>query len=186
MQPLVVYVHSEKTRISILLITMFTSSLIIQPIYISICNTYILFLVFYRIMDSAQKNFTFTKNTNRLTLNQRIFYEANGYLVIPRLLSAALLDKCSQRYDDIVAGKVKRGMMTVMHDITDRKVVNKIQDINHDQVLNEYIECNTLLNIVEAFTGPNIIAVHNMLIAKPPDAGSNSSRFYIFFFLFKP
>ena len=32
------------------------------------------------------------------------------------------------------------------------------------------------LDYVEAFTGPNIQAVHTMLINKPPDSGKKTSR----------
>lgn len=63
-----------------------------------------------------------------------------------------------------------------MKDVKDRKTVNKIQDLNFDPVFCEYIECPKLLDIVECFTGPNIMAVHTMLIAKPPDSGFGTSR----------
>lgn len=33
-----------------------------------------------------------------------------------------------------------------------------------------------VVDIVECFTGPNVMAVHTMLINKPPDAGAESSR----------
>jgi phytanoyl-CoA hydroxylase len=33
-----------------------------------------------------------------------------------------------------------------------------------------------LTDIVECFTGPNMMAMHTMLINKPPDAGSETSR----------
>lgn len=80
------------------------------------------------------------------------------------------------RFDDYASGKVDKGNTTVMRDIVDRKSVNKIQDILHDEVFREYFENKNLLDIIEAFTGPNVIAVHSMLIAKPPDAGAGSSR----------
>ncbi|XP_043272790.1 probable phytanoyl-CoA dioxygenase isoform X2 [Venturia canescens] len=128
-------------------------------------------------MYTNNKTLRFTRNTGqRLTPDQRIFYEENGYLVVPRLVPQNILEKCSSRFDDIATKKVKRGMMTVMHDVVDRKSVNKIQDIVHDEVFCEYIEYKPLLDIVECFTGPSIMAMHTMLIAKPPDIGSKSSR----------
>lgn len=66
--------------------------------------------------------------------------------------------------------------MIVMYDIKDRKSVNKIQDIYMDPVFRYYIEHKKILDIVECFTGPNILAIHSMLIAKPPDVGFGSSR----------
>lgn len=46
-----------------------------------------------------------------------------------------------------------------------------------DTVFRQYIEHKKILDIVECFTGPNIMAIHSMLIAKPPDIGFGSSRF---------
>lgn len=40
----------------------------------------------------------FTKNNDRLTLPQRLFYEENGYLLFPRLIPQDVLDKCHRRY----------------------------------------------------------------------------------------
>jgi phytanoyl-CoA hydroxylase len=80
---------------------------------------------------------------------------------------------------------------------TGERLYNKVQDFMWDEVLFEYISfpqashlistISTLLtitilfvlkvvDIVENFTGPNIMAMHTMLINKPPDAGSESSR----------
>ncbi|KAL0124721.1 hypothetical protein PUN28_006525 [Cardiocondyla obscurior] len=123
-------------------------------------------------------NLRYTKETfNRLTMKQRMFYEKNGYLVIPRLIPQDVIDKCHKRFDDIVEGKVSKDCVTVMYDIKDRKSVNKIQDIHRDEVFGpQYMMHKNILDIVECFTGPNILAIHSMLIAKPPDIGFGSSR----------
>jgi phytanoyl-CoA hydroxylase len=134
--------------------------------------------------------FTLTKDNNRLTLQQRIFYKHNGYLVIPKLVSADILQKCSQRFDDYVSGKVPKGNATIMKDIVDRKSVNKIQDILHDDVFIEYFQNKDVLDVVEGFIGPNIVGMHSMLIAKPPDVGLGSSRHPphqdLYYFPFRP
>ncbi|KAJ8680272.1 hypothetical protein QAD02_016059 [Eretmocerus hayati] len=133
---------------------------------------------------------TLTKDTGLLTLDERIFYERNGYLVVPRLIHPNILDRCSKRFDDYATGKIPKGFVTVMRDIVDRKSVNKIQDILHDDVFREYFENKELLDVVENFIGPNIIGVHSMLIAKPPDVGSGSSRHPphqdLYYFPFRP
>ncbi|XP_076233133.1 phytanoyl-CoA dioxygenase, peroxisomal-like isoform X2 [Calliopsis andreniformis] len=121
-------------------------------------------------------NLRYTKNVKSLTMIQRVFYEKNGFIVIPRVVPQSVLDKCNKRFDDIVAGKVPRTGMIVMYDVQDKQSVNKIQDLSHDEVFLEYIENKQLLDIVEVFTGPNIMAIHNMLIAKPPDIGSGSTK----------
>ncbi|XP_017766203.1 PREDICTED: phytanoyl-CoA dioxygenase, peroxisomal-like isoform X1 [Eufriesea mexicana] len=140
--------------------------------------------------DTSTEMLRFTRNTNKLTLSQRLFYEENGYLIFPQLVPKEILDKCSQRFDDIVANKVPRGSIIVMRDVKDRKSVNKLQDINHDEVFREYIEHKSILDVVEAFTGSNIMAMHSMLIAKPPDIGFGSSKHPphqdLYYFPFRP
>jgi len=63
-----------------------------------------------------------------------------------------------------------------MYDVKDKKSVNKIQDIHNDPVFCQYFKHKKILDIVECFTGSNILAIHSMLIAKPPDIGFGSSR----------
>ncbi|XP_037038461.1 phytanoyl-CoA dioxygenase, peroxisomal-like [Bradysia coprophila] len=141
-------------------------------------------------MSSTAKKLVYTRDSGRLTFEQRCFYEKNGYIVFPRLVPLDLLERCSKRFDDIASGVVDKGTMTVMRDVSDRKAVNKIQDITHDDVLRQYIEYNPMLDVVEAVTGPNIVAVHSMLIAKPPDSGTNSSKHPphqdLYYFPFRP
>jgi len=136
------------------------------------------------------KKLVLTRDSGLLTFDQRCFYETNGYLVVRGLIPLNILSKCSKHFDDIVAGTVERGNIIVMRDVTDRKAVNKIQDINHDDVFCEYIEYKPMLDVIEAVTGPNIMAMHSMLIAKPPDSGSNSSRHPphqdLYYFPFRP
>ncbi|XP_012285804.1 probable phytanoyl-CoA dioxygenase isoform X2 [Orussus abietinus] len=131
-----------------------------------------------------------TRDTGRFSTAQRIFYEDNGYLLLPRLVPLDLLEKCSQRFDDIASGKVDHGNMTVMRDVKDRSVVVKVQDLNFDGVFKEYIKFDQLLDAVEPFTGPNVMAMHSMYIAKPPDSGSGSSwhppHQDLYYFPFRP
>ena len=46
------------------------------------------------------------------------------------------------------------------------RTVNKIQDFQLDPVLSEYCKSSDILKYVECFTGPDIMAVHTMLINK--------------------
>lgn len=132
----------------------------------------------------------FTRESNRLTMAQRMFYEKNGYLLLPRLIEQEVLDVCHKRFDDIISGKAPANRITVMYDVKDRKSVNKLQDINWDKDFCKYIQHPKLLDIVEAFTGPNIMAVHSMLIAKPPDIGFGTSKHPphqdLYYFPFRP
>lgn len=127
-------------------------------------------------MCSLRNPFRYTKNNSRLTPRQRAFYEEHGYIVFPKLVPQDLLDRCNERFEDIITGKVSGNAITVMYDVKDRKSVNKVQDIHNDEVFLEYIKCKEILDIVEAFTGANILAIHNMLIAKPPDIGFGTTK----------
>lgn len=71
----------------------------------------------------------------------------------------------------------------MMQDVSLRKTAakgeflyNKVQDISYDPVFENYIMHPRLLDIVECFTGPNIMACHSMLINKPPDSGKATSQ----------
>lgn len=48
--------------------------------------------------------------------------------------------------------------------------------LQYDPVLSRYCSLPDILKYVECFTGPDIMAMHTMLINKPPDPGSKSSR----------
>jgi len=64
-----------------------------------------------------------------------------------------------------------------MYDVKDRKALTKIQDMHMDPIFRQYTEHKKILDIIECFTGPNIMAIHSMLIVKPPDSGFGSSRY---------
>ena len=131
------------------------------------------------------KCFRFTVSDNGiLTRSQREFYEKNGFLVVPQLIPHELIDECRQRFLDIVNGVVDSGQILKMKDLSlkdrtglpNERIYNKIQDFCWDPVLARYILHPALLDLVACFTGPNIRACHSMLINKPPDAGTATSR----------
>ena len=51
------------------------------------------------------------RNEGRLSLKQRLFYENNGFLVIPHLIEKSLLLKCEERFLDIVHEREQRGKL---------------------------------------------------------------------------
>ena len=61
-----------------------------------------------------KKDLEFTVNNPRITLKQRLFYEENGFLVIPNLVPEDLLDHCQQRFLDLVDGKVNKGIIKLL------------------------------------------------------------------------
>lgn len=54
--------------------------------------------------------------------------------------------------------------------------VYKLQDLFLDEQLFEYCTFDKVLKYTESFCGPDAMAVHTMLINKPPDSGTKSSR----------
>ncbi|RXG68393.1 hypothetical protein Avbf_08150, partial [Armadillidium vulgare] len=98
----------------------------------------------------------------------------------------------------LIEGRVYSQNMTKMKDIAlkDRKdmpperVINKIQDFIWDEVLSEHCRSPEILDYIECFTGPNIMGFHTMLINKPPDPGTRSSRHPLhqdlYYFPFRP
>lgn len=136
------------------------------------------------IEPSNDSSLQFTLDNPKLSLEQREFYEKNGFLVIPGLIPSDMIDKWRNRFLDIVEGRLDSGQMTKMKDVSlkgkkgvsGELIVNKIQDFVWDDVLSEHCQHPNILNYVECFTGPNIMAMHTMLINKPPDPGTKTSR----------
>ncbi|XP_022659970.1 phytanoyl-CoA dioxygenase, peroxisomal-like isoform X1 [Varroa destructor] len=127
--------------------------------------------------------FRFTLDHPKLSTEQRQFYEENGYMIVKGMFDPQDLQKFAKRFDDIASGKVKIPGLTIMRDITvknaknqDKYVVNKLQDLFFDEELWEYCTCPRVLDWVEAFVGKDQMAVHTMLINKPPDTGALTSR----------
>ena len=119
-----------------------------------------------------------------LTQEQVDFYNTNGYLVVRNLVPQELLNKYRDRFRQICNGVVKAPGITVMRDVTYAKAnrsrgertVNKLQNFEQDEVLFSYCELPQILKYVACFTGPDIKSVHSMLINKPPDPGTLTSR----------
>ncbi|CAG2175216.1 unnamed protein product, partial [Oppiella nova] len=89
------------------------------------------------------------------------------------------IDKYAKRFDDIVNRRlpVPPGLTVQkeyqrVKDEQNAQTIYKIQDLFVDDVLFEYCKHPNVLDYVEAFIGPNLMAIHNMLINKPSDSGS--------------
>ncbi|XP_077025515.1 phytanoyl-CoA dioxygenase, peroxisomal isoform X2 [Tamandua tetradactyla] len=130
------------------------------------------------------QQFQYTLDNNVLSLEQRQFYEENGFLVIKNLVSDADIQRFRDEFEKICRKEVKPMGIMVMRDVTiakseyipDEKVITKIQDFQEDEELFRYCALPEILKYVECFTGPDIMAMHTMLINKPPDSGKKTSR----------
>ncbi|RZF42678.1 hypothetical protein LSTR_LSTR001473 [Laodelphax striatellus] len=146
----------------------------------------------------AENPFDLSINSKKLlSIEQQVFYEENGFLVIRKLIDEDTLEKCRNHFVDLCEGRYPKGSMVLMKDISLAKLgksgeylYNKVQDIVWDEVFETYILHNILLDYVESFIGPNIKAVHSMLINKPPDPRTLTSRHPLhqdlYYFPFRP
>lgn len=123
-------------------------------------------------------------NNHLLSPEQRLFYEENGFLLIKNLISPEDIDKFRQEFERICRREVEVPGLMVMRDVAiaksefvpDQRAVSKLQDFQEDPELFRYCALPQVLKYVESFIGPNIMAMHTMLINKPPDAGKKTSR----------
>ncbi|CAF3748023.1 unnamed protein product [Rotaria socialis] len=150
-------------------------------------------------VDNTQESqYRFSLPNGILSNEQRQSYEKNGFLVVRNLVAPEKLEVFRKRFQDVCTGKVKVLGMTVMKDIAiaksefadGEKAITKIQDFTLDDELFKYCCLPEIVKYVENFTGPNIMAMHTMLINKPPDPGTQSSRHPLhqdlYYFPFRP
>lgn len=148
--------------------------------------------------NHATENLNYTISEGVFTQQQRIDYEKNGFVVVKGLISPEKLDKYKKRFQEICANKVNVPYMTVMKDVTiaksefieGEKAITKIQDFTQDDELFEYCCLPEIIENVKSITGNNVMAMHTMLINKPPDSGSLTSRHPLhqdlYYFPFRP
>ncbi|KAK5876726.1 hypothetical protein CesoFtcFv8_026053 [Champsocephalus esox] len=105
--------------------------------------------------SSYPQRLRYSWDTDLLTPDQRLSYEENGFILIKNLVPEEDIDR--------FRSAIKRA-------------VSKLQDFQEDAELFRYCNLPQVLQYVECFTGPNIMAMHTMLINKPPDAGKKTSR----------
>jgi phytanoyl-CoA hydroxylase len=130
---------------------------------------------------------------------QRRFYDENGYLLLRGFFEAKELEPWSERFVAICEGRVPAAEdMLVMRDVMVAKgavkadsrlaEIAKIQDFHNDPVLFDgYAKHPKLLDMVEAFVGPDIKSIHNMLINKPPGVdGRHPLHQDLLYFPFRP
>ncbi|KAJ7400394.1 Phytanoyl-CoA dioxygenase, peroxisomal [Pitangus sulphuratus] len=119
----------------------------------------------------------YTLDNDLLTTQQRQFYEDNGYLLIKKLVSDEDIERFRREFTRICKREVNPPGAMIMKDESlksqfgqSEKVVNKVQDFQEDEELFRYCTLPEVLKYVECFTGPNIMAMHTMLINKLPDS----------------
>lgn len=94
------------------------------------------------------------------------------------------VDKFRREFERICRREVDVPGLIVMRDVAiaksefvpDQRAVSKLQDFQESPELFRYCALPQVLKYVESFIGSNIMAMHTMLINKPPDAGKKTSR----------
>lgn len=114
-----------------------------------------------------------------LSSDQRATYDEQGYLVARGLFSPEEMTPWLDRLRELMHDKSARteGML-VMRDVmvakgavqtdTVEEQFAKVQDFHADPVLWTYVEHPRMLEYVTQLIGPDIAAIHTMLINKPP------------------
>jgi len=130
-------------------------------------------LLLRRQQAAQKKTYQYTLDNSILTPAQRDFYEDNGYIVIPKLVSQARIDSYAKHFKEICENpKVRPASMTVMRDVALAKagvninsemVITKVQDFMDYPGLMDYCHDPDVLKYVEAWTGPRIVASHTMV-----------------------
>lgn len=133
----------------------------------------------------SKTKFEYTVDNNVLTLQQREFYEENGYLLIPGLIKQPELEVYRDRFIKLCNKEVEDAspFMTYMRDLSIAKklskheakgeaLIAKLQDFEEDPVLFNYCKSPEIIKYVKAFTGPDVKSVHTMFINKPPGSVS--------------
>jgi phytanoyl-CoA hydroxylase len=135
----------------------------------------------------------------RLSAEQDREYRERGYFIVRELFDRAALGRFEERFLDVIsrAAPAPQGML-VMRDVmvakgavtpaNDAEAIAKIQDLQDDPVLfPEYVCDERLLDWVEAILGPDLKAVHTMLINKPPHVdGRHPLHQDLLYFPFRP
>jgi phytanoyl-CoA hydroxylase len=126
-------------------------------------------------------------------------YQDHGYVVKRRFFSESEIGPFAKRFLAIVNEELPPAPgMTVMRDVmvakgavqpgTPAAAIAKIQDFQNDPVLYDgYVKHPRLLDAAEQFTGPDIKAIHSMLINKPPGVdGRHPLHQDLLYFPFRP
>lgn len=135
--------------------------------------------------SNPTSNLKYTTSNQTISVEDRHFYEKNGYLLVKNLVPMPDLDTYREHFVSVANGDTERAFgMTVMRDIALAKqrdvkgeqFITKVQDFNADEVFFSYNAHPAITPYVSDIIGSDLRAMHTMLINKPPDLGMGSSR----------
>ena len=127
---------------------------------------------------------TYCRHGGAFTDDEVAHYTTHGFVVKRGLVDRESTAKYRERFRQLCSGEATCPGLTIMRDVAiarsefvpGEKAVTKLQNFQYDDVLFEYCSHPAILPFVQAVSGPDVVAMHTMLINKPPDPGSKSSR----------
>lgn len=136
-------------------------------------------------------------STTVLTDAQREQYTRDGYFVVRKLVPETDLSTYYRRFEDLASKREDASHLLLMWDVALKgervwkpEAVTKVQDFVLDPVLFGYAQHPAVTSVVRGVIGEEIKAVHTMLINKPPDPGTKTSRHPLhqdlYYFPFRP
>ncbi|PAA80597.1 hypothetical protein BOX15_Mlig014171g1, partial [Macrostomum lignano] len=145
----------------------------------------------------AETPLRYSVGGGQLSPSDRLFYEKNGFIVVKGLVPEHCVRDYIARFQEICAGAQRPPGLTVMRDVSalddsggGERAVYKLQDFQNDDRLFAYCQLPQVLDYVVDIIGPDVAAMHTMLISKPPDRGTLSSRHPLhqdlYYFPFRP
>ncbi|CAG4995533.1 unnamed protein product [Parnassius apollo] len=129
-----------------------------------------------------------------LSKEQLNFYQENGFLIINGLIDFESLYNFKKRFIHIAKGVVDKGQITIVSEpalvamgATGEDVINKLQNIENDDIFSTYIEDPRLLDVVsQLIDSDSVVAFHSMLINKPPGTGRHPPHQDLYYLPIRP
>uniref|UniRef100_A0A8D0WF07 Phytanoyl-CoA dioxygenase, peroxisomal n=1 Tax=Sus scrofa TaxID=9823 RepID=A0A8D0WF07_PIG len=130
------------------------------------------------------QQFQYTRDNNVLSLEQRQFYEENGFLVIKNLVSDADIERFRVQFERICREEVKPLGLMLMRDVSIgkseyvpcEKMVSKVQNFQEDKELFRYCTLPEVQKYPNSMEGHDMKSEHCKIVQKQPQVGKKTSR----------
>eukprot|EP00945_MAST-04E_sp_MAST-4E-sp1_P004205 g4205.t1 len=142
----------------------------------------------HRAAKYDPKQLTLTRDNGPLSLQQRLFYEKNGYVVVKKVFAPGTFDYIHRHYIDVCRNKSKYVGKRVISLVRDINVVKGLDDKSHlpkefsvikmngfcgiegeDEVFTSYMRHRNLLPYIQQFIDSNVASTaSHMYVCKPP------------------
>jgi len=126
----------------------------------------------------------------RVTVDDYVAYQTNGYLIVRKLFDNAEVEELAEHAIDILHGRSPLpGLAPPPDDASLDQLMDRMTRIHMlhrvDAVSEKYFLHPRVLDVLEALTGPDVLALQTMLFLNPPGRGGqgwHQDSFYILTF----